>query len=51
MTTTPSVEGKRIVRYLGVVTGETIIGANVFRDFLAGVRDFSEAVPVLTKRF
>lgn len=40
MTTTPSVEGKRIVRYLGVVTGETIIGANVFRDFLAGVRDF-----------
>ena len=39
MTTTPSVEGKRIVRYLGVVTGETIIGANVFRDFLAGVRD------------
>ena len=40
MTTTPSLEGKRIVRYLGVVTGETIIGANVFRDFLAGVRDF-----------
>lgn len=40
MTTTPSVEGKQIVRYLGVVTGETIIGANVFRDFLAGVRDF-----------
>ena len=38
MTTTPSVE--QIVRYLGVVTGETIIGANVFRDFLAGVRDF-----------
>ena len=40
MPTTPSVEGKQIVRYLGVVTGETIIGANVFRDFLAGVRDF-----------
>ena len=40
MTTTPSVEGKQIVRYWGVVTGETIIGANVFRDFLAGVRDF-----------
>ena len=40
MTTTPSVEGKQIVRYFGVVTGETIIGANVFRDFLAGVRDF-----------
>ena len=40
MTTTPSAEGKQFVRYLGVVTGETIIGANVFRDFLAGVRDF-----------
>ena len=40
MTTTPSVEGKRLVRYLGVVTGETIIGANGVRDFLAGVRDF-----------
>ena len=40
MTTTPLVEGKQIVRYFGVVTGETIIGANVFRDFLAGVRDF-----------
>ena len=40
MTTTPSVEGKQIVRYLGVVTGETIIGAKVFSDFLAGVRDF-----------
>ena len=39
MTTTPSVEGKQIVRYLGVVTGETIIAANVFRAFLAGIRD------------
>ncbi len=40
MTTTPSVEGRHIVKYYGVVTGETIIGANVFRDFMAGVRDF-----------
>ena len=40
LTTTSSVVVNRIVRYLGVVTGETIIGANVFRDFLAGVRDF-----------
>ncbi len=40
MTTTPSVEGRRIVAYYGVVSGETIIGANVVRDFMAGVRDF-----------
>lgn len=40
MTTTPSVEGRHIVKYYGVVTGETIIGANVFRDFMAGVKDF-----------
>lgn len=40
MTTTPTVEGRRIVTYYGVVTGETIIGANVMRDFLAGIRDF-----------
>ncbi len=38
-TTTPSIEGKRIVAYYGIVTGETIIGANVFRDFFAGIRD------------
>ena len=40
VTTTPSIEGKRIIRYYGIVSGETIIGANVFRDFLAGIRDF-----------
>lgn len=39
MTTTAVVEGKPVSRYLGVVTGEAIIGANVFRDLLAGVRD------------
>lgn len=39
LTTTPNIEGKRVTAYLGVVTGETIIGANVFRDFLAGIRD------------
>ncbi len=38
-TTTPSIEGKRIVEYYGIVTGETIIGTNVFRDFFAGIRD------------
>ena len=40
LTTTPTVEGRRIVTYYGVVTGETSIGANVMRDFLAGIRDF-----------
>lgn len=40
LTTTPTVEGRRIVTYYGVVTGETIIGANVMRDFMAGMRDF-----------
>ena len=44
MTTTPSVEGKRIVRYLGVVTGETIIGAKVVRDFFGGRSSAYEAV-------
>ena len=39
LTTTPSVEGKRIVHYYGIVTGETIIGANVFRDMFASIRD------------
>lgn len=40
LSTTPSLEGHQITQYLGVVTGEAIIGANVFRDFLAGIRDF-----------
>jgi uncharacterized protein YbjQ (UPF0145 family) len=39
VTTTPSVEGQPIARYLGVVTGEAIIGANVFSDFFARIRD------------
>lgn len=39
VTTTPSIEGKRITRYCGVVAGEAILGANVFKDFFAGVRD------------
>ncbi|MEN4042486.1 MAG: YbjQ family protein [Anaerolineaceae bacterium] len=39
ISTTPSIEGKRIVRYLGVVSGETILGANVFRDMMAGITD------------
>lgn len=39
VTTTPTVEGKRIEEYLGIVTGEAILGANIFRDVLAGLRD------------
>ena len=38
-TTTPNIEGKAITDYLGIVTGEAIMGANIFRDFLAGIRD------------
>jgi uncharacterized protein YbjQ (UPF0145 family) len=39
LTTTPSIEGKAIKHYHGVVTGEAILGANIFRDFFAGIRD------------
>src|SRR5687768_14096643 len=39
LTTTPSFEGRRIVRYFGIVNGEAIIAANIFRDVLAGLRD------------
>ncbi len=37
---TPTIEGSPIREYKGIVTGETIIGANVFKDFMAGLRDF-----------
>lgn len=37
--TTPNIEGKRIKEYLGLVTGEAILGANIFRDLFAGIRD------------
>jgi uncharacterized protein YbjQ (UPF0145 family) len=37
--TTPTIEGKRITQYHGVVTGEAILGANIFKDFFAGIRD------------
>ncbi|MFT7002577.1 MAG: hypothetical protein ACJAVW_003621, partial [Spirosomataceae bacterium] len=39
VTTTPGIEGKTILDYKGIVTGETIIGANIFKDFFAGIRD------------
>jgi uncharacterized protein YbjQ (UPF0145 family) len=39
VTTTPAIEGRRIVRYAGLVTGEAIMGANIFKDLFAGIRD------------
>ena len=39
VSTTPTLEGRPIQEYLGVVTGETIVGANILKDFLATVRD------------
>jgi uncharacterized protein YbjQ (UPF0145 family) len=39
VTTTPTVEGRRISKYCGIVTGEAILGANVFKDLFAGIRD------------
>ena len=39
ITTTPALEGYTVTEYLGIVTGEAIIGANIVKDFLAGIRD------------
>lgn len=39
ITTTDSLDGHHIRKYLGIVTGEAILGANVFKDFFAGIRD------------
>jgi len=39
ITTTPSIEGKTIVKYLGIVTSEAVVGANIFRDLFASIRD------------
>ena len=39
VTTTHNVEGKRIVEYMGLVAGEAILGANLFRDLFASIRD------------
>jgi uncharacterized protein YbjQ (UPF0145 family) len=37
--TTPNLEGQRIKKYLGLVSGDAILGANIFRDLFAGIRD------------
>ncbi len=39
LTTTSVIQGKTVREYRGIVTGEAIVGANIFRDFFAGVRD------------
>ena len=39
LTTTPNIEGYKILEYKGLVTGETIIDANFIKDFFAGIRD------------
>lgn len=38
-TTTPTIEGYEIIEYIGLVTGEAILSANIFKDFFAGIRD------------
>jgi len=39
LTTTPTIDGKRITKYCGVIAGEAILGANLFKDLFAGIRD------------
>lgn len=39
LTTTPNIQGREITQYFGIVSGETIIGTNLFKDFFAGIRD------------
>jgi uncharacterized protein YbjQ (UPF0145 family) len=39
ISTTPSIEGHTVDRYLGIVSGEAILGANIFKDLFAGIRD------------
>src|SRR5512147_1124541 len=39
VTTTPSIEGRKIIKYCGVIAGEAILGANIFKDLFSGIRD------------
>jgi uncharacterized protein YbjQ (UPF0145 family) len=39
LSTTNNIEGKKVVKYLGLVSGDAILGANIFRDFFASIRD------------
>lgn len=40
LTTTPTIEGKHITKYCGIVAGEAVLGANALKDLFAGIRDF-----------
>lgn len=39
ISTTPNIENKKIIKYVGLVSGEAVVGANIFRDFFASIRD------------
>ncbi|MFQ4137765.1 heavy metal-binding domain-containing protein [Nodosilinea sp. PGN35] len=39
VTTGPNVDGRQVIQYCGIVNGEAILGANIFKDFFAGIRD------------
>ena len=39
VTTTPAIGNREVTRYLGIVSGEAILGANIFKDVFAGIRD------------
>ena len=39
VTTTDSIEGRKVAEYLGVVSGDAVMGTNIFKDFFAGIRD------------
>ena len=45
VTTTPSIEGRKITKYCGVVAGEAILGANLFKDLFAGTAISSAVAP------
>ena len=50
LTTTPSVEGRQILEYKGIIFGEVISGVDVLRDFTAGLSNFFGAVPAPMRR-
>lgn len=39
VTTTEGIDGKRVIAYLGIVSGDAVMGTNIFKDFFAGIRD------------
>lgn len=39
ISTTPHIEGRKVIKYCGVIAGEAILGANMFKDLFAGIRD------------